>query len=443
VFHNVVPNAQGQIIGTWTPNAASMLQGEGNFNALQLVAPNVIVVEPEWGVNSSGDWNVASNWIGGVPNGTAAVARLLGHSTAPHTVFTDAPVTLGTLRIENAATYTLGGTGSLTMQVATGSGSINVSGGSHKINLPLVFASNTTINVASGAVLRISDPVTVNASRTVLQTGTGSALYESTVDVLTGGGIQFRSASHFNRLTLNASSTATLLLGGVNAMKIDTVALNATATMDMNDNDLVTSTSRSTVVAAIRAARNNGAWNQPGMTSSAARTQTNHATMLGVLSGAEYSSVGGGGVFSGQSYAATDTLVKYTYYGDTDFNGKVNFDDYVRTDNGFNNHLSGWLNGDFDLNGQVNFDDYVLIDLAFNTQSGTLKRALGFLDGSDRTASGMSDPSLLKVQQHLSEFGNDYANHFLAAVPEPTMLSLAGAMASTSMLRRRRRVLRS
>jgi hypothetical protein len=51
----------------------------------------------------------------------------------------------------------------------------------------------------------------------------------------------------------------------------------------------------------------------------------------------------------------------------------VNFDDYVRTDNGFNNHLGGWLNGDFDGNNQVNFDDYVLIDLAYNNQTGPLR----------------------------------------------------------------------
>jgi hypothetical protein len=44
----------------------------------------------------------------------------------------------------------------------------------------------------------------------------------------------------------------------------------------------------------------------------------------------------------------------------------------VRTDAGFNNHRTGWINGDFDGNGQVNFDDYVLIDNAFNTQSGVL-----------------------------------------------------------------------
>src|SRR5262249_36828637 len=107
LFHNVTPNGSGQIIGTWTPNAASTLQGEGNFNAIQLVAPTIIVIEPEWGVNSSGDWNVASNWIGGVPNGVAAVAKLLTHSSSSHTVFTDSPITLGTLRMENAATYVI------------------------------------------------------------------------------------------------------------------------------------------------------------------------------------------------------------------------------------------------------------------------------------------------------------------------------------------------
>jgi GH43 family beta-xylosidase len=52
--------------------------------------------------------------------------------------------------------------------------------------------------------------------------------------------------------------------------------------------------------------------------------------------------------------------------GDADLNGVVNFDDYVRIDNGFTNNLTGWANGDFDGNGQVNFDDYVLIDQSFN-----------------------------------------------------------------------------
>ena len=65
-------------------------------------------------------------------------------------------------------------------------------------------------------------------------------------------------------------------------------------------------------------------------------------------------------------------MVKYTYYGDADFNGQVNFDDYSRTDAGFSTGRSGWLNGDFDGNGVVNFDDYSLIDLAFNSQGVSL-----------------------------------------------------------------------
>src|SRR6185295_7709457 len=138
---------------------------------------------------------------------------------------------------------------------------------------------------------------------------------------------------------------------------------------------------------------------QAGITSTAAKNNSAHNTTLGVLLGSEYSGANGGTTtFNGRTVAATDTLVKYTYYGDTDFNGKVNFDDYVRTDNGFNNHLSGWLNGDFDGNGAVNFDDYVLIDLAFNTQSGTLGRAFSFLQDGGRSGTSMDDPALRQVQ---------------------------------------------
>jgi hypothetical protein len=87
----------------------------------------------------------------------------------------------------------------------------------------------------------------------------------------------------------------------------------------------------------------------------------------------DYKSIyGASATFDGQRLDDTAVLVKYTYYGDADFNGRVNFDDYVHTDSGFNNHLSHWLNGDFDGNGVVNFDDYVLIDQAFNTQGGVL-----------------------------------------------------------------------
>ena len=70
-----------------------------------------------------------------------------------------------------------------------------VTQGSHKLNLPIVVASNTNLNVAAGTTLRISDPVTVNSGASVVQSGAGTVLYESTVNVL--GGRQSARTLHF------------------------------------------------------------------------------------------------------------------------------------------------------------------------------------------------------------------------------------------------------
>jgi hypothetical protein len=44
-----------------------------------------------------------------------------------------------------------------------------------------------------------------------------------------------------------------------------------------------------------------------------------------------------------------------------------------------------------------------------------------------------------KVQDHFSEFGGEYANHFLAAVPEPTSIGLLAVAGGLLGARRRRR----
>jgi hypothetical protein len=75
----------------------------------------------------------------------------------------------------------------------------------------------------------------------------------------------------------------------------------------------------------------------------------------------------------GSTIANTDTLIKFTFHGDSDFNGVVNFDDYSRIDSAFNVN-TGWFNGDFDYNGVVNFDDYHLIDQAFLQQGNVITR---------------------------------------------------------------------
>jgi hypothetical protein len=125
--------------------------------------------------------------------------------------------------------------------------------------------------------------------------------------------------------------------------------------------------------------------------------------------------------------------------GDADLNGTVNFDDYVRIDVGFNSGLTGWENGDFNGSGAIDFDDYVLIDISFNSQGGTLQRAVNYLSGDDRSASGMDSEALQQIVQHFGQFGLPYASAFLGAVPEPAVVGALGISAGCLLARSWRR----
>jgi hypothetical protein len=251
------------------------------------------------------------------------------------------------------------------------------------------------------------------------------------------------SHAHFRVGTLSVTSSATARVaingGNVGASRVGTITVNTNGKLDLNDNDLVaTATSVPTVQSLIVSGRSGGAWNGSGITSGVAQSAVPKNKTLGLLSGAEYISVAGSS-FDGFTIAPTDAVVKFTYYGDTDFNGVVDFDDYSRTDSGFNNHKSGWLNGDFDYSGVVDFDDYSLIDQAFNTQSGTLRRAMTYLEGGDRSLNGMDAPPLQLVADHFEQFGQPYADAFLNAVPEPTNVLSLGVVAIAALRGSRRR----
>jgi hypothetical protein len=236
------------------------------------------------------------------------------------------------------------------------------------------------------------------------------------------------------------NGTLNFFEGRTSVQKVASVAITAPGYVNLNDNDLVvTGSDYGTISGLVATGRNGGAWGGVGgITSATAAANPIGSTTLGVLSGTEYLAVNGG-TFGDATIVASDVVVKYTYYGDTDFTGSVDFDDYVRIDGGLNSGLTGWVNGDFDYSGGVDFDDYVLIDLAFNAQSGTLRRAQDYLDGTDRSMAGMGAPSLQVVVQHFGDFGIPYASHFLAAVPEPATVGLIGLISTAALAGRRRR----
>jgi PEP-CTERM motif len=403
------------------------------FNMLFAVYSNSVVIPGPafWNVTSSGNWNVASNWSSqSIPNGIGVEADFLSSTsqvngtpptknglTANGNVFTDTPVTVGTMNFDNSNTYVLDGAGSLTVQVSTGSGAINVLSGTQEINLPLTIASNTAFNVSSGATLNIADPMTVNAGISVTTPGTGTINFSSIVTLLTGASLAIHNSTFANTLSLASGSTATLSSHGVNPVTVLQLnTLSNSGKIDLSNNAMIVHGGNlATVTNEIAQGRGaSGAWTGTvGITSSAAAAAPS-TTAVGVEVNDNGHGVALMSSFEGQPVADGDILVKYTYVGDANLSGAINASDYTAIDNGFNLHMSGWSNGDFNYDGVVNGDDYTLIDNAFNTQGTPFLSASA--GPSEQIASAVS------------------------AVPEPGTLSLLAIGGAAILGRRRRRV---
>ena len=90
--------------------------------------------------------------------------------------------------------------------------------------------------------------------------------------------------------------------------------------------------------------------------------------------------------FDGVVPGAADVLVKYTYYGDANLDGKVDGRDYAQIDAGYLSGGYGWYNGDFNYDGVINASDFTLIDNAYNNQTANLSAAVLTAGGTDEVA---------------------------------------------------------
>ncbi len=324
-------------------------------------------------------------------------------------------------------------------QPLTLSGSIDLGGQERAITV--ASSANTTMSgvISRGGILK------QGSGRLILS---GSNSYTGNTTVVAGT-LSFGATESNTALTIQSGANAEVLAGGdkVLVLRSLTVAGGATptATIDLADNDMkLSSGSYSTVAAQIRNARSVNVWTLAGITSSTARDDALHVTGLGLLSGTEFHSARGvSATFDGFAVANSDLLVKYTWNGDSDFNGAVDFDDYARIDNGYNSQtdmsaIINWFTGDFDYNGRVDFDDYALIDFAFNSQSGTLGRAMDAIIYG--TTNYFADPGVGLVLEHAAQFGSEYVSAF---VPEPVAGIFVVAVAELLRNRRRKKSLKN
>ena len=163
-----------------------------------------------------------------------------------------------------------------------------------------------------------------------------------------------------------------LATGGATTLRTGAVAIAGSGRLDLRDNDLrVLGTTLPAVEALLKTARDGAVrWQGPGIGTTSA-TPTSNTGLAPVQQDA-------------------DVLVKYTYNGDVNGDGRINSDDYFRIDSGFLAQPAAptYHQGDFNFDETINSDDYFLIDSAFLGQGAPLAAAASSAVAAATSASG-------------------------------------------------------
>jgi hypothetical protein len=368
----------------------------------------------QWASTSSGQWQTGTNWSNGTANlGIGADAELLGVPTANLNVYTDVPLTVGTIHFNNAHTYVLDGAGSLTLQVAAGNATVQVDQGSQEINLPTTLASNTTFSVNAGATLVIGNPLTINSGVTLTPAGTGTITYNSIVNVLGGAAISFTNSTHANALNISATGKASLAGGSTSVIEVDN--LSNAGTIDVENSEMLINYGSgadpfTTVKSQLASGYNGGHWNGVGINSS-------HAAASGGKYGVGLAD-GKDGIVAGLPSGQVE--VKFALYGDLNLDGVVNGTDFGLLAANFGKSITGgWDRGDLNYDGTVNGTDFGLLAANFG-----------------KSASGSA--VVLPASQWAALDAFAAANGLNSYVPEPGSIGLLTVIVAGALGRRRR-----
>jgi uncharacterized repeat protein (TIGR03803 family) len=250
----------------------------------------------------------------------------------------------------------------------TGSG--YVTGGSQAITVAAGQTYHFTVNAGTGILVRTIPGVTIAA---------------------TGVAIADPAGNHTNRQLIVINGTGLSMAGSTS---------NWTATFDLGHNDLdLAGASLAMITGQLAQGYAHGTWTGPGgITSAVAAADTAHLTALGAIQNnqsgtAVYTAVN---LFDTTTPGIADILVKYTYYGDANLDGKVDGSDYSLIDAGYTSRggKTGWYNGDFNYDGVIDGSDYSLIDNAFNDQSVNLSMA-GLVASQTAPPAAVPEPAAL------------------------------------------------
>jgi hypothetical protein len=366
--------------GGFTANA-SFISNTGNTATYRIAAPG-----GTWDSADNGTYTVSQN--AGQVKDTANNARPAGaigtfdvSATPPFAYMvgstlnvqfdgTATPILLSTNGSNIVATK---GATSLTFSGVVGITGLGT-GNDDALQISAPLAPPLTFNNGNG-----NDSVHVLAGTMTFDSDLSPTLRNVDVMVDSGAAAVFSGTQHLGGLVADGTVTVAQGAGAV----LVTKALSGTGRLDLKDNDFVLDYSSVSPVGTwngstydgitglIRSGRNGGNWGGNGIVSSVANASI---TTLGVADASTVFGISGAQthLFGSETVDATSVLVKYTYGGDANLDGKINVDDYTKIDFNVSLASTGWLSGDFNYDGKINVDDYTLIDFNVGLQSGVL-----------------------------------------------------------------------
>jgi autotransporter-associated beta strand protein len=282
--------------------------------------------------------------------------------------------------------------------------------------------STPSFDVAEDSSAIVLSTLNGGGANSITKTGIGALVLASATTytggtTVNGGSLVVGNADALNggSLAIATAASAQLTEGLPKAVTVSSVTTAGSGQLDITNNSMVVkSMTASAVQAQLASGYNAGAWNGPaGITSTTAAASTE--TSVGFATQAQL----GVTEFKGVSgLDADDVLVKYTYAGDANLDGKVDIGDLGLLAGAWQ-QLTGkvWFDGDFTYDGAVNIGDLGL--LAGNWQKGT---------------AGNPNPPLMTFDQALAQFSVFEG----VVVPEPGSLSLL-ALGGVGLMGRRRR----
>jgi fibronectin-binding autotransporter adhesin len=428
---DIVVSASGQLSNTQVRLQGGAVHAKSNVTMTNTMAVNSgaagVLVDPTFKLIWSGVLTGSSPLVidgGGTFNPTGNNGHSGGHlvkggSTLQYTVSqgngNDPGVGVPYFELDNGTVQTVGQTVNSTGTNGVGSFSagkaikLDAGGGTFDIQQG-VTASPNTVTILGNITGAGSLTKKGLATRLLI---TGSAGYTGNTNVNEGileinGDLKTPAAG----VTVANGQRFVMTAGGNRMLHVNTLNLNSSGTADLNDQDLVV---ESGTFAALQGLIFQGYRGGPDTTADGIISSTSQAGSVSppVPGGATIlalfdNSMAGFTEFPGgtEPIGANAMVAKYTYIGDTNYDGQVTPQDYTATDSNLGTSVDpaiSWFYGDTNFDGNIDPSDYAGID-----------GALGLGVGNPLSAQG------------------------LASVPEPTSLGLMGVAGAGMLMRRRR-----